>query len=1300
MENINIFLFYFFLLLFNLTNYCNASLRNKSRYKDSANNNRMKKKNINKFSNRILEAQGNNNISFVPLSIYLVTDEFNGTIPDALKEYQDNFNIAMNKAKKILEDFLEILVDLEGNPFFIVSYIPNLDVSFQNQLKMTEINFFILAKFDEIYDEVASVVIEEYTQVPFIGLVVFNKNYVSTDKSKYSIDHLTNLFLHHFIRLLGLNTFIAEAPLDYIPVDDSDNYYLPLEGEHNFTNVINYAQKYFNCSKIDKIDLFFAEENNEEPIIYDEDNYYSTGLYWPKRLFLGELMTKFDYPEEVALSGFTLAFLDDLPYLRVKKNYINFGGLMKFGKNKGCEFFYNHCGNASNSLTTFSNEFYLPKESTTDIEPSCSSGRLSKTIYKLDSISTDELVDNNIIEYITSENKGGPKYTNYCPIAHYDESETYIGNCSNIDNTNINTQRKEKFGNNSFCVISSLENTDNENPEYVPICYEMICSSLSLTIKIDDNYIVCPREGGQIKAEGFKGYLLCPDYNLICTSTKLCNNLLNCIEQNSEEIEDSFYYDYEIKTTQNSSIYNIENPVRDYGWELVQDGSGSCPYQCMQCLSNDSCIRCRPHYIYGNNKCIYAIKNCISFVDNESDICTKCEEGYFLVESNDNNKRYCEINTEKSHFYLFDSDLVLYKKCDSNPNCDECSYEDSKVKCTKCKNPYKEIDDGDFCGDISTQLYYEDSTGIYKSCSKHDTIQNCQKCQKTSDIFTCLECQDNYVLYYNSEQPSCLNKNDIDNTMYTLDEKKYYSCKNSLYNDILHCLECDKREECNKCTTDYTITNGNKLCIYTQDLTDKKYYQDPDDNNYYYKCSKSLENCVKCDNKLKCIECITSYVIEENDICIPYSLYTAQLYYFENDKYYICSKIPNCEKCSSKNQCIKCKEGYNFIKDNTNNLICQNIDISKYYPITEGDIIYYSKCEEAIENCDECTGSNYCTKCKTNFGIIEDDHTKCENLLEEKYYYNSALNKFTLCSNVMDKCQLCSTYGEFECKKCLENYVFKHMSETDIQCELKTFFNENINFYHDDSEQNYYSCSSFNIAKNCLECTNKNICNKCKNGYDLHNDNTLCASQVDKENNMYAYNSLGLLMSCNDLIQDCKQCRNSSTCYNCNDQSVLLEDDTCLAKSIINENHNYIIDETTNKYISCSIIDNCISCTSKTECTSCQNGFILNSNKKCEKVNNDKDEKLSTGAIIGIVFGCLGFLIVSALVGYYLYKKFFIKKGDIPSNNVQNNIQTNKEKNDKIQENEDIEEINVEPEKEIEQNKIVIHTNRRSIHNN
>ena len=44
------------------------------------------------------------------------------------------------------------------------------------------------------------------------------------------------------------------------------------------------------------------------------------GLYWSKRLFSGELMTKYENSEDHILSGFTLALLDDLPYLRIITN--------------------------------------------------------------------------------------------------------------------------------------------------------------------------------------------------------------------------------------------------------------------------------------------------------------------------------------------------------------------------------------------------------------------------------------------------------------------------------------------------------------------------------------------------------------------------------------------------------------------------------------------------------------------------------------------------------------------------------------------------------------------------------------------------------------------------------------------------------------------------------------------------------------------------------------------------------------------------------------------------------------------
>ena len=745
---------------------------------------------------------------------------------------------------------------------------------------------------------------------------------------------------------------------------------------------------------------------------------------------------------------------------------------MKFGKNKGCEFFYNYCGNSSNHLSTFANEFYLPKIAPTETqEPSCSSGRLSKTIYKLRIIEQEEKDDiTKIFEYfLGNKEKGGTKDTNYCPFAQYFYEPSpgrhiYTGHCSKQDSLEKDEARNEFLGNNSFCVLSSLRDSESIDTEVKALCYEMICSSKSLTIKIGNYFFVCPRGGGKKKKKNLYGYLLCPDYNLICTSLPMCNNLLNCIDNNSKELEETFYYDYnEINTTQNSSIY-VEDEV-NYGWELTHEGS--CPFECMQCTSKTDCTRCRPHYIYDNEnqKCIYAIEHCLTFENEENDVCTKCDTGFILVEGA--NGRFCENVANKDDYYIYNNELQIYKKCE----------------------------------------------------------------------------------------------------------------------------------------------------------------------------------------------------------------------------------LSNCQICSSGTECKNCKEGFNLVEGDDNKISCQNIDNRKYYEYNDGVRTYYKKCSNTINNCDECSSVNYCTKCLTNFGIIDNDHTKCESLLEEKYYYETSLETFKLCSEKMQYCELCSTYGEFNCKQCFSGYAFKH--ENDIICKEKKFFSNNDNFYTNDGGNNYYSCSLYNDVENCAKCSNKVTCTECKNGYKFFNDNKLCATQSDIDNNIYIFTNGNILKPCSSLINDCHRCNESSTCLECQEQAGLIDNDTCLDKKIIEESQNYYLDLETKRYISCSIMDNCIKCDSGTVCTSRQEGFNLNNNHLCSKIdtNNNNDKKndgLSTGAILGIVFGCVGFLLIVAGVIYLLVTKVFKKnKNVIPHS-----------KNDKVEIENEGQDVALENNEKVpEQNEPISKTTKRGIHN-
>ena len=73
-----------------------------------------------------------------------------------------------------------------------------------------------------------------------------------------------------------------------------------------------------------------------------------------------------------------MAVLEDSGYY--KPNYYT-GGLMRFGKHKGCEFLEEKCIDSNTHKTNekFENEFFDSIISDRNIDASCSSGRQSRT---------------------------------------------------------------------------------------------------------------------------------------------------------------------------------------------------------------------------------------------------------------------------------------------------------------------------------------------------------------------------------------------------------------------------------------------------------------------------------------------------------------------------------------------------------------------------------------------------------------------------------------------------------------------------------------------------------------------------------------------------------------------------------------------------------------------------------------------------------------------------------------------------------------------------------------------------------
>ena len=958
-------------------------------------------------------------ITFTPLNFSLDLSNYNKTFPhDILNEENSKDKIieSVIEAKTILEGLLELEIDL-GNGLENITTDNRdewgleeweSDIYTKFKYEVNKYNYIVAFKFsDEIKNIASGRIVQEFQYMPCIGIITINPEKI---KSKVNMpEFLKAYMLHQLIHLLGFHIYIEDdegmSIFDSIiqESEEGEEKFYFLSEQYN-EKVFEYTRNYFNC-----------EELPEDFIIkldLDEDG----NVHWPKRYFLGEIMTEFDYPEEQVLSGFTLAFLEDTTYLRVVKNYT--GGLMRFGKNKGCQFIEadKKCGDyLDQNNIIYGNEFYLPNFEESEVpskEPSCSSGRLSKTVYKLHSITSTP----DYYEYLIND-YGGIKSTNYCPISAYDEEnelDIYAGRCSNSGTSTDNmleNELGEKFSDTSFCVLSSLLKSDSTlDSKYRAVCYQMFCSLYSLTILIRDNYIVCPRAGGKITAENFKGYLLCPDYNLICTGTTLCNNLFECIEKKSEEKNNTFdYSDYTIKTTQNSKIYKtddyISNVIDDKIWELDEGEKKTCPFMCMQCDINKKCIKCAPHYKKDeeDTKCVEIVPYCDAYNENEE--CTHCKENYFLVQDIKNNPFYCKEDTtdNRKNYYQFSTDPESYKKCDNDgiDNCEECT---TNTACDQCKTGFEQIDDGTICGDLETKLYFKDTNNKYKSCYKYTENQKCKLCEMNEGNYLCIRCQDDSAFFLDEiDQNKCILKADKNIAKYfTTDEVTYKSCNDLNYHNIQNCETCDKIDECISCIGEYISVNDKKLCIL---LSEKLYYLDTD--NYYKLCSTSLEHCKNCESKTQCITCNSDdYGLDENDKCLSKSLVNPQHYYYlDGEKLASCTKISKCEKCLSATECILCVNGYYLIEGDDNIISCKNIDITSYYEITTvTNKKYYRKCERDIDNCDTCSGSNSCITCKENYAIIEDDHTKCEDLTTEKYYYESSSGKYRLCSNKLDNC--------------------------------------------------------------------------------------------------------------------------------------------------------------------------------------------------------------------------------------------------------------------------------------------------------
>ena len=149
--------------------------------------------------------------------------------------------------------------------------------------------------------------------------------------------------------------------------------------------------------------------------------------------------------------------------------------------------------------------------------------------------------------------------------------------------------------------------------------------------------------------------------------------------------------------------------------------------------------------------------------------------------------------------------------------------------------------------------------------------------------------------------------------------------------------------------------------------------------------------------------------------------------------------------------------------------------------------------------------------------------------------------------------------------------------------------------------------------------------------------------------------NLNIYTPCSALINECDRCTSKETRIKCVDGYETGENGECISVDEINQ-QNYYKDEETQKYIKCDIIDYCVKCSSGEKCLECQEGYNV-INDTFQKSQNNQDEqsssdKLSRGAIAGIVLGCVAFLSLASFLVYFFVNKFKGIGNAKPDNNI------------------------------------------------
>ena len=378
-----------------------------------------------------------------------------------------------------------------------------------------------------------------------------------------------------------------------------------------------------------------------------------------------------------------------------------------------------------------------------------------------------------------------------------------------------------------------------------------------------------------------------------------------------------------------------------------------------------------------------------------------------------------------------------------------------------------------------------------------------------------------------------------------------------------NCKTCyDKSDKCSSCSTNLYLYN-NKCDVSCPSNTWPI-------SGYCISCGS---DCEICSDKDKCERCKLNYLHEEK--CIencPIGYYKATN---ANNNSKICAKCnDNCSDCSNYNQCNKCKEDH---------FLFYGICLKGKCPTGFFGNLNTYNCDRCPTECSECVNSSLCTACTSGYNLFKPSY-KC--ITDCPYGYVSINGVCVKCSG--KNCAKCSALDTTICTECGSEYFLKNN-----RCEL-------------DCGDGYYPVEYYNEESN----SNLSYCLPCNSGNNFYNNN--CKKCVDNKScilcNSNYFNYKGFcLTTCPDgyigIGTECVLCNPDSNCKNCSERNT----DICLncfeghflyAGRCYEECPQGTYQEG-KLCMDCN--PNCKTCSNKYTCDICRNSSLYLKNGECVK---------------------------------------------------------------------------------------------------